>query len=323
MSDDDGLICAYLLDGEGGGKPVGWDEARSNKNDSAIWIHLDRTNEQSQEWIENESGLETHVCEALLEEETRPRMELYKNGVMLILRGVNLNAGADPEDMISVRLWIEPKRIISLRYPRLKAIQTLRDSIESDEGPCDAGDFLVHLVDGLTDRMDPVIADLEMKVEAFEESAIGPSGAPDVNELGNLRRCAITLRRYVSPQREVVSRLAVEPLSWLSETHRAQLRESSDQIRRYVEDLDLAYEHALIVQDQIQHSMSEQMNRTMYLMSIIAAIFLPLGLLTGLLGINVGGMPGAHDDYAFWIVCLILLVIAFFQILIFRKMKFF
>ncbi|MBZ0256074.1 zinc transporter ZntB [bacterium] len=323
MSDDDGLICAYILDGEGGGKPFGWDEVRLNESDSTIWIHLDRTHKQSQEWIENESGLEAHVCEALLEEETRPRMERYKDGVMLILRGVNLNAGADPEDMISVRLWIEPKRIISLRHPRLKAIQTLRDTIESGEGPCDVGDFLVHLIDGLTDRMDPVIADLEMKVEAFEESAIDPSGDPDVNKLGNLRRRAITLRRYVSPQREVVSRLAVEPLSWLNEMHRAQLRESSDQIRRYVEDLDLAYEHALIVQDQIQHSMSEQMNRTMYLMSIIAAIFLPLGLLTGLLGINVGGMPGVHDDYAFWIVCIILLVVAFFQILIFRKMKFF
>ncbi|MDP8245826.1 MAG: zinc transporter ZntB [Candidatus Hinthialibacter antarcticus] len=324
MSDDDGLLCAYLLDGDGGGQLVGWDAIHSHNNDSlTLWVHLDRKQQQSQQWLEQDAGLEAHVCEAMLEEVTRPRIERFKDGVLLILRGVNLNVGADPEDMISVRLWVEPKRIISLRYPRLQAVQALRDSLDVKKGPCGSGDFIVQLVDGLTDRMDPVIDDLEVQIEEFETVAIDPSSHPDVSLLSELRRRAITLRRYIAPQREVVSRLQVEPLSWLDEVSRAQLRESSDQIRRYVEDLDLAYEHALIIQDQLQHRMSEQMNRTMYLVSIIAAIFLPLGLLTGLLGINVGGMPGAHNSVAFWVVCIILLVLAYIQIWVFRRMNFF
>lgn len=324
MTAENGLICAYRLDGKGGGELIEWDAVRSHDSDArTLWVHLDRKSEQAQQWLKNEAGLEAHVCEAMLQEDTRPRVERMDDGVLMILRGVNLNAGADPEDMISIRMWVESQRIVSLRYPRLQAVQSVRDSLEAHKGPQDAGDFVVQLIDALTDRMDPVIAELEAQIEQFEAISTDESFQPDGRLLSELRRRAITLRRYVAPQREAVSRLQIEPLTWLDDARRARLRESVDQIRRYVEDLDLACEHVIIIQDQMQNRMSERMNRTMYLLSIIAAIFLPLGLLTGLLGINVGGIPGVHSDIAFWVVCVVLLVLAFIQIRIFRRMRFF
>ena len=66
--------------------------------------------------------------------------------------------------------------------------------------------------------------------------------------------------------------------------------------------------------------MTERMNQTMYIISVFTAIFLPLGLLTGLLGINVGGMPGVESPAAFWIVCGLLLVISAGLVLL-LKMK--
>ena len=63
------------------------------------------------------------------------------------------------------------------------------------------------------------------------------------------------------------------------------------------------------------------MNRTMYALSVIAGIFLPLGLLTGLLGINVGGMPGVENGWAFWITCALLVVLAAAEVWLFRRLK--
>ena len=63
------------------------------------------------------------------------------------------------------------------------------------------------------------------------------------------------------------------------------------------------------------------MNRTMYILSIVAGIFLPLGLLTGLLGINVGGMPGTESKIAFTVVCVFLVVVAGVEYWIFRRKK--
>ena len=103
--------------------------------------------------------------------------------------------------------------------------------------------------------------------------------------------------------------------------NKARLRESADRVTRYVEDLDSARERAAVIRDELEGRLAEQMNKTMYVLSIVAAIFLPLGLLTGLLGINVGGIPGAENPLAFWEVCLLLVFVGVLQALLFWKMK--
>ena len=59
----------------------------------------------------------------------------------------------------------------------------------------------------------------------------------------------------------------------------------------------------------------------MLILAVVAAVFLPLGLLTGLLGINVGGIPGAQTDWAFWAVCGLLGVATVFNLWLYRRMK--
>ena len=76
------------------------------------------------------------------------------------------------------------------------------------------------------------------------------------------------------------------------------IREIAERTSRFVEDIDAAKDRAAITQEELNSRLSEQMNKAMYVLSIVAAIFLPLGLLTGLLGINVGGIPGAENKWA-------------------------
>jgi zinc transporter len=123
-------------------------------------------------------------------------------------------------------------------------------------------------------------------------------------ELAELRRQVVSLRRFLAPQREALSRLHSARLSWLDDDERARLRETSNQLTRYVEDLDAVRDRAGVTHEQIESHLSEQLNRRMYVLSIIAAIFLPLGFLTGLLGVNLGGIPGANSELAFGIFAL-------------------
>ena len=73
--------------------------------------------------------------------------------------------------------------------------------------------------------------------------------------------------------------------------------------------------------DEIANRLSESMNRTMYALSMVAGVFLPLGFLTGLLGINVGGMPGVDSGSAFWITCALLVLLGIGEVALFRRMK--
>ena len=112
-----------------------------------------------------------------------------------------------------------------------------------------------------------------------------------------------------------------ERIDWLSDTDRSRLRESADRTTRFVEELDLVRERAIVIQEDLSSRLSEKMDRTMYVLSIVSAIFLPLGFLTGLLGINIGGIPGADYGGAFFVFCALLVGIVGFQIWLFKSKK--
>jgi zinc transporter len=201
------------------------------------------------------------------------------------------------------------------------AVDSVRASIDAGRAPTTTGDFLATLAEGLVERVGPVVDALEEQVADLEEDIIANRTDGIRLRLAELRRAAIALRRYIGPQREAMSRLLTQQADWISPTDRRWLREVADRITRYVEDLDAARERAQIVQEELAARVSEQINRNMYVLSIVAAVFLPLGLLTGYLGINVGGIPGADWRWSFAIVGLGILVVAGLELWLFRKLK--
>ena len=285
-----------------------------------MWIHLDYEQVEVRDWLQKCSGLDAVTCSALLASDPRPRSFVHGDGLVVIMRGVNLNAGADPDDMVSLRMWLEPDRIITLRHRRIMAVTDLSETLGAESGPKDANDFLVKLIEKLLVRMGEVIVDLEDRVDDLEEKVIQQHHPKLRAEISELRRMAIGLRRYIAPQRDAMGRLMTENVKWFDSLTRMHLREFADRLTRYVEDLDAARERASVTHEELNSRMTERMNQTMYIISVFTAIFLPLGLLTGLLGINVGGMPGVESPAAFWIVCGLLLVISAGLVLL-LKMK--
>ena len=89
-------------------------------------------------------------------------------------------------------------------------------------------------------------------------------------------------------------------------------------LTRIVEDLDAARDRAAVTQEELSSHLSEQTNKRLYVLSVVAAIFLPLGLLTGLLGANVGGMPYATHPQGFLILSGALVVVVALEVLFFR-----
>ena len=313
MTETDGLVCAYVLAGKD--REVDWSYVESWRPESGpLWVHLNRKAPDTRRWLESESGLDPITCEALLADETRPRTLSADDALLLILRGVNLNPGADPEDMVSVRLWADADRVITMRGQHVMAIEDIRESLAAGRGPTATGDFVAFLTARLVDRMSPVIDGLEERLDELEEDLLNEQSRELRTQLGQIRREAVALRRYLAPQRDVLSRLSRERLPWLTDMNRARLREDWDRTTRYVEDLDATRERAAVTQEEIAVRLQDRMNRTMYVLSLVAAIFLPLGLITGLLGINVGGIPGTESESAFIVVCALLVVIALVEL---------
>lgn len=320
MAAEQGLITAYVLDGRGGGREIGWQAIREwQPSDGLLWIHFDYSQPEVQAWVREESGIDRVVAESLLLEDVRPRSLVTKDGLMVVMRGVNHNPGHHREDMVALRMWIEDRRVITLRRRRLLSIDDLRERIDRQLGPVSPGTFLVDVANRIVERMSNAISDLEDKVDRLDAHVATAQSGELRSQLAEVRREAILLRRYLAPQRDAMSRLYTEPVEWLDDTQRMRLREVADRTMRFVEDLDAARDRAGVGQEELAGRMAEQMNSRMYLLSVVAALFLPLGFVTGLLGVNVGGIPGTSDNSAFFAVCFLLFLLALFQIWIFKR----
>lgn len=323
MSKD--IIFSYGFDGKGGGQALtGAGISIQLQDDKLSWAHLDANQSGTKAWLEKELVyLDRFIIEALLAEETRPRMTQFEDGILLILRGVNLNENADPEDMVSIRLWIDKHRIISVRRRKLKAVLDIEAKIKTGKGPKDAGEFVCMLISRLFQRMEPVLTALDEKTDDIEENILENADISLRESIVNVRKQAIMFRRYMAPQRDAIRLLLSIDVEWLTDKEKRHLQESYNHITRYVEDLDAVRERAQIVKDELSNILSDKLNKNMYVLSVIAAIFLPLGFLTGLLGINVGGIPGAGNGSAFLIFCGFLACLVTGQIWLFKKLKWF
>jgi len=304
-----GLVFALELDNRGGARKLAWEEM-ATESTSPRWLHLDFTNPEAREWIRTKSGIDELIVNSLLDEDSRPRTIRHGKGLLVALRGVNSNPGENAEDMVSIRLWIEDNRIVSTRRRKLLSVFSLREALEKSEGPKSTSQLLVMLTQYLSERMGPVIDGLDDRVEQAELDFANDNAAPYSGEFSNLRRQAARIRRYLAPQRDALERLSRETDSVLSAAQCASIREEADQITRYLEDLDLLRERAILAQEELIGRMANEQNRRMYVLSLVAAIFLPLSFLTGMMGMNVAGLPGTENSAAFALLSLFMLVVA-------------
>jgi zinc transporter len=223
--------------------------------------------------------------------------------------------------MVSIRIWTDRYRIITTRKRKLLSITDLVESLKNNQGPTSAGDFVVELADRLTARMAETIESIDDHIALIEDDIVDTRSSGLRHELSVIRRQAIMLRRYLAPQREALTRIHTERISWFNDVDRIRMREVTDKLIRYIEDLDSIRDRASVIQEELANRLSEQMNARMYVLSLVAALFLPLGFLTGLLGINVGGIPGSEYSGAFFIFVFILTAVVVLQIFIFKKNK--
>ena len=317
-----GLRHLCLLDGKGG--LTAMDPSRIDRwspENGPLWLHLDLTNPAAREWIASHSGIDPVAVEALLTIDSRPRLSRIGNGALLAFRGVNLNEGATPDDMVGIRIWADEHRVLSTFRRNLRSVDDIVQSLRDGDGPRNASGVVVDLAGRLVSRMSDTVDNLEEHIADLEARVIEGTSRDTRFALANLRRQIIALRRYLAPQREALASLVSSKLSWLDDSQRISLRETSDRLMRHLEDLDAIRERAAVTQEELQSRLAEQQNIRMYVLSIVAAIFLPLGFLTGLLGINVGGIPGSDNPSAFVIFVLILASLLALQVLYFRKKK--
>ena len=282
------------------------------------WWHYEMSDPALAPWLAEH--LPQIPAGALMQPETRPRCDIYGNGLILNLRGINLNVGQQADQMVSIRMWVTDDVIITVRQRKVFAIDEIRQEAARNNAPPRPAAFLEALVARLTARVQVEVARLAERTAFYEDDLEDLSTAPP-KELPATRRSAIKLHRYLEPQYDAIERLAAIELPLIPEADALGLRELANRTAIVVEELEALQERIVTVQDEHDNQIAQRQARHGYVLSIAAAIFLPLGFLTGLFGVNVGGMPGVDHPFAFAVLCLAMVGLAALMLLVLKWLR--
>ena len=322
--DAQGLISAWVFDGKGNGRRTTWDEVRTAEiaEGEFVWLHFRRLDAAREEWLRTHSGIDPAASESLLEAEARPRCAVFADGALLSLRGVNLYRNALPEDVITIHLWVDKNRILSVQHEPLSAVEDYEDALARGRCPRTQGEFVAELAMRLVDRLDAVVNALIDDADELEDAVELTSQPSDMlPKLAVLRRVAIKLRRHIAPQREALNHFSLEDDAWLGPKDRNRLRDAADRVTRFTEELDSVRERAAVIRDQMIDRRAEQMNQSMLVLAVVTVVFAPLTLVSGMFGMNVGGIPGSQDGEGFWVVSVGLLLMGLVMMWAFRRLR--
>ena len=242
----------------------------------------------------------------------------------MLFRSNRANPG-EALELVPIHLWIDPYRVISLRDKDhfLMALRDIREQLVAGKGPVGPGDLFVQIAEKVVKYVEPMLDEMEEHADELDTTLLESDTRQCRAQLGDLRRRAISYRRFLAPQREAMFRLQVEETSWLSKRDKVKLREVTDKLLRHVEGLDALRDRTTILHEDLTAHVNEQIAKNSLRLAVVAALLLPPSLVAGLLGVNIGGIPGADSPLAFGILCLIVIVLMPLEYLLLRRLGWF
>jgi zinc transporter len=320
LDKDLGAHCAYVLSASPP-RRLNLDEVlRWGPGQGPLWVHLDHT-QAHPELLQEHHGIDGWVSRALLGEARRPRVEVVnQDNVVIVFRTVNVNVAPTSDLSQITRIWLSPMRALTVGKSHLQVFEDCAQQIESGGGPRTVPEFLVRLMDNVVKRaeldvlqIDADLSDIELDHEK--------GTALQAEQPRAIRRLATQLRRSMTPYREVLIQLNHLRLSWLRDQVKDTWDPMVEDAAQVVEEVDGILDRARLVQESISDRLAGELNQRVYVLTLISGIMLPLTFLTGLLGVNLGGIPGANEPWAFTIFCILLGFMGVCQYWLFRGLR--
>lgn len=304
-----GLICGYLLQSDGTLKDLKWrgiDSALSETS-ANIWLHFNLADMRAQRWLAACPAIPRPAKDILLGNTNQMTLEPIGPGLVGILGDLHHEFDIDPSKISVLRLYLDDRLLISARRQPLRSIDSLRRAVAEQGHAARPIGLVIRLLHHLSETFGATIAELGETIDRIEDRILDDHVSNEGSELGRARQLIVRLRRHLVPQRHALAGLLNRLPNWLSAEEAADLRQAVERLDMLGHDLDLAQDRARLLQDEIANKQAERTNHNLYVLSIVTTIFLPITLITGVFGMNVGGLPGVQSSAGFAGVLLLMI----------------
>jgi zinc transporter len=284
-----------------------------------VWLHFNLSQAGCTHWLQQHLNLPDEFFEMLGEQVHSTRLERQDDALVAVFNDVIFELDHTPSDVTTSWVYAHRNLLVSMRYKPLRSIDRLRMSIRRGETFESTADLLSHLMREQADLMVEIVRRTNTEVDRIEDRFLAADTGSDRQSLSARRRVLVRLQRMLAPEPGSVFRLLARPPYWLNPDDVQSLRESTEEFSVVLRDMTGLIERIKLLQEEITARLEEQNNRTLFTLPIVTVLVLPINIISGLFGMNVGGIPLAGDEHGFWF--LVVCVVAFTSFMAWRLLR--
>ena len=312
-SDPDGLICGYLFAQDGPGVAVDLQSALAWLRDERaaaargfVWLHFNLADAGAEPWIARNLDVVPEFFEALHEGSRSTRIEDAHDTLVAVVNDVAFEFSFDPSEIETLWINVGPRMAITARVHPLRSIDRLRHAVKAGLGFRSSLLFLNRLLHDQGDVLVRIVRQATLQVDEVEDKLLVGRIGNKREDLGRLRRVLVRLQRLLAPEPGALFRLLRLPPPWIGERDLDELRQATEEFSLVLRDLQALQERIKLLQDEIAAQVGEHTNTSVFTLTVVTVLALPINIVAGLLGMNVGGIPLAQNPNGFvWIAVIV------------------
>lgn len=316
-SDDAGLITGFEFTPGQAPRPVDSASAatrlqalRAGGDGAFLWLHFDLAHAGTVRWLERHAGLSDGFYEALGSPVRSTRVERDGDSLVAVVNDVKFDFDFDPGDLATLWVSLDPHLVVTGRLQRLRSIDALRHHILQGQPLDTPMALLEHLLHEQCDVLTDIVRRITQRADDVEDRLLAGRAAAQRAALGSMRRLLVRLQRLMAPEPASLFRLLQHPPEWVPEHDVQVLREVNEEFLVVLSDMASLQERIKLLQEEVAAAVNEATGRSLFMLTVMTVLALPINIIAGLFGMNVGGIPLADNPHGFWTIALLLLVFA-------------
>ena len=310
--DEAGLICGYLFDATtpepvraiDSAQAAAWlDTSSPASSESAfLWLHFNLSHAQAERWLLRHARLSDTFYETLHEGLPSTRIERADDSLIAVINDVHFEFSFEPSDISTLWISVGPRLVVTARTKPLRSVDALRTAVKAGDAPRSSTELLEHLLRAQADVLVKIVRGVTSRIDRIEDELLAGRLDHKRARLGVLRRLLVRLQRLLAPEPAALFRLLQGPPAWMAEPDAQELRGSTEEFSVVLRDMQALQERIKLLQEEIAANVNEDNNRSLFVLTVVTVLALPINILAGLFGMNVGGIPLAEHRHGFWIV---------------------